>query len=325
MTHVQEKRQKKVPGALPFWRSGEFKKTFALLTMVLPGAVWLLVIRYLPMFGIIIAFKKYAVTKGGFLVSLMKSKWVGLDNFEFLFTSSDTWTILRNTILYNLVWLVLGTFISVLFAILLSEISKPIVAKTYQTLMFFPYFLSWVVVGYFVFAFLSVDRGLMNRVLAQFGMQPLDWYQVTKPWPIILTIASQWKGTGYSSVLYLAAITGIDKTQYEAAMIDGATKFQQALYVTLPHLRTMITILTIMSVGRILSADFGLFYSVPRNSGPLYPVTQVIDTYVYNAMTTMNQPGMAAAAGLFQSAVGFALIMLTNIVVNKVDADSALF
>ncbi len=310
---------------LSVWKSGTFKKNLALTTMVLPGALWLLVLRYLPMFGIVIAFKNYSIVKGGFIPSLLQSQWVGFKNFEFLFTTNDAWIMIRNTLGYNIVWMLLGLLISVSFAIMLSEIRLKFAAKTYQTLMFFPHFLSWVVAGYFVFAFLSSDRGLINGVLQSLGYDKIDWYMTPGPWPFILTFASIWKGTGYNSVLYLAAITGIDHTLYEASMIDGATKWQQIKNITLPHLKTMIIILTIMAIGRIFSADFGLFYTVPRDSGPLYPVTQVIDTYVYRAMVNMRKYDMSAAAGLLQSTVGFVLIMVTNLIVNKVDSDSALF
>ena len=310
---------------LPFWKRGKFKKNLALTTMVLPGLLWLLILRYLPMGGIILAFKKYSITKGGFIPSLLNSQWVGFKNFEFLFTSSDTLVIVRNTLGYNLLWMVLGLVLAVSFAIMLSEIRAKFVAKAYQTMMFFPHFLSWVVAGYFVYAFLSTDRGLINGMLKSMGHAKFDWYMTPGPWPTILTIAALWKGTGYSSVLYLAAITGIDKTLYEAAMIDGASKWKQIVHVTLPGLKTMIIILSIMSVGRIFNADFGLFYNVPRNSGALFQVTQVVDTYVYRAMSTMQRLEMATAAGLFQSAIGFVLILTANTIVTRIDNDSALF
>ncbi|MDD3206129.1 MAG: ABC transporter permease subunit [Lachnospiraceae bacterium] len=303
------------------------KKTLALLSMVAPGAIWLILLRYIPMFGITIAFKDYKIyTKAPSLVNnIIHSKWVGLKNFKFIFATTDSWQMIRNTIGYNALWIVLGLVISVVFAIMLNEINNKFVAKSYQTLMFFPYFLSWVVASYFLLAFLDPTRGLLTHIQQNLGMTPTNWYNNPKPWPVILTIANLWKGIGYSTILYLAAITGIDSSQYEAASIDGANKWQQIRYVTLPHLKTIIIILFIMNVGKIFNADFGLFYSVPMNSGPLYPATQVIDTYVYNALIATNNVGMSSAAGLLQNVVGFICIMFANTIVKKVDPDSSLF
>jgi putative aldouronate transport system permease protein len=304
------------------------KKTLIMLTMVAPGAIWLIILRYLPMFGIVIAFKDYKIfTKDPSLFNnIMNSEWVGLNNFKFLFTTSDALMMIRNTIGYNALWIVLGLLFSVSFAIMLSEITNKFVAKTYQTLMFFPYFLSWVVASYFVLAFLDPTRGLLVHLQQNWGMEVTNWYNDNKPWPIILTIASLWKSIGYSTILYLAAITGIDASQYEAASIDGANKWKQIIYVTLPHLKPMIIILFIMNIGKIFNADFGLFWSVPMNSGPLFPSTQVIDTYVYRAlMATGGDIGMSTAAGLVQNIVGFICIMAANTIVRKVDEDSSLF
>lgn len=303
------------------------KKTLMLLTMVAPGAIWLILIRYLPMIGVAISFQDYVmdVRNPNLITNMMNSKWVGLKNFKFIFATSDSWNMIRNTIGYNALWIVLGLVIAVTFAIMLNEISNKFVAKSYQTLMFFPYFLSWVVAGYFVLAFLDPTRGLLPRLQETMGLQVTNWYNDTKPWPYILTISNLWKNIGYSTILYLAAITGIDSSQYEAASIDGASKWQQIRFVTLPHLKTMIIILFIMNVGKIFNADFGLFYNVTQNSGPLYPVTQVIDVYVYNALMATNNVGMSAAAGLLQNLIGFFCIMTANTIVTKVDPDSSLF
>ncbi|MHB8132389.1 MAG: ABC transporter permease [Mobilitalea sp.] len=303
------------------------KKTLILLSMVAPGAIWFLLLRYLPMFGIVIAFKDYKIfTKAPSLFNnIMHSEWVGFDNFKFLFTTTDSWIMIRNTLGYNALWIVLGLVIAVSFAIMLSEITNKFVAKTYQTLMFFPYFLSWVVASYFVLAFLDPTRGLLVHLQQSWGMETTNWYNETEPWPIILTIANLWKNVGYSTILYLAAITGIDASQYEAASIDGANKWKQILYVTLPHLKPMIIILFIMNAGKIFNADFGLFWNVPMNSGPLFPVTQVIDTYVYRALMTTGNPGMSTAAGLVQNIVGFIFIIGVNGIVRRIDEDSSLF
>lgn len=298
-----------------------------LTSMVLPGAIWFFFLRYLPMGGIILAFKNYKVytKKPTFWNNLIHSKWVGFKNFKFLFATTDSWTYIRNTLAYNILWIFLGLVIAVAFAIMLNELTAKFIAKTYQTLMFFPYFLSWVVASYFVLAFLDPTRGLLDHYLVEHGMNAIDWYNEPKYWPLILTICNLWKNIGYSTILYLAAITGIDTSQYEAAAIDGATKWQQIRYVTLPNLRPMICILLIMNVGKIFNSDFGLFYTVPLNSGSLFSVTQVIDTYIYRTMTATNNIGMSTAGGLLQNAVGFVFIMAANYVVKKIDEDSSLF
>lgn len=295
------------------------------LLMTLPGLIWFVVFAYLPMFGQIIAFKDFRFHPDGFFASVMHSEWIGLDNFEFLFSTNDAFLITRNTVLYNLVFIVLGVVLAVGVAIILSEITKQKLAKIYQTGMLFPHFLSWVVVSYFVFTFLSVDKGLVNSVLKHFGMDTISWYNEPSFWPYILIAVSQWKGIGFGSIVYLAAIVGIDRSYYEAAMIDGANKWQQIRHVTIPMIMPIIIILTILNIGNIFSADFGLFYQIPRDSGPLYSVTNVIDTYVYRGLMTMGDIGMSTAAGLYQATVGFVLILITNYVVRKVDEENALF
>ena len=306
------------------------KKTFWLTTMVLPGAIWLILLRYLPMIGIVIAFKNYkAYPKAPSLINnIIHSEWSGFKNFEFLLKSKDAGIMVRNTLGYNILFIVLGLVISVAFAIMLNEITTKFVAKSYQTFMFFPYFMSWVVASYFLYAFLSPTSGLIPSMQKAAGIpktEMIDWYNNPKPWPIILTICNIWKNTGYGTVLYLSAITGIDATQYEAASIDGATKWQQVKYITIPHLKTMILILFIMNVGKIFNADFGLFFQVPMDSGLLTSATQVIDTYVYRAMLATSNVGMSTAAGLLQNVLGFICIMTANTIVKKFDDDSALF
>ncbi|MEK5238891.1 ABC transporter permease subunit [Paenibacillus sp. FSL L8-0470] len=292
-----------------------------LLFMVLPGTLWFLFFSYLPMIGTVIAFKEYRFSKDGFLASIVNSKWVGWDNFKFLFTTNDAYLITRNTLLYNMAFIVVGLILSVLLAVVLSEIANKKLAKLYQTGMFLPYFLSWVVVGYFAFSFLSSERGLLNEI---FGSH-ISWYSESKYWPFILIFVYLWKAVGYNSVVYLAAIMGIDKSLYEAAMIDGASKFQQIRNITLPLLSPIITIMTLLAIGKIFYADFGLFYQVPRDSGTLYSVTNVIDTYVYRGLKTTGEIGMSTAAGLYQSVVGFVLVITSNYIVRRFDKDSALF
>ncbi len=323
----QTRNPKRVPDLRASGRFSKAKKTLMLLSMVAPGALWLLLLRYLPMGGIILAFKNYKIYPKDptFLNNLIHSKWVGLDNFKFLFTTGDSWVMIRNTLAYNIVFIILGVIIPVAFAVMMSELSKKFVAKTYQTLMFFPYFLSWVVVSYFLNAFIDAQYGLIPMAQRAAGETAVSWYTTPGPWPYIILFANLWKNVGYSTVLYLAAITGIDQTQYEAAAIDGASKWQQILHVTLPNLRTMIAILFILNVGKIFNADFGLFWNVPMQNGALFSVTQVIDTYIYRVLMNTGNIGQSTAAGLLQNIVGFICIIGANAVVKKIDSDSTLF
>lgn len=323
----QTRKPKRVPDLRASGRFSKAKKTLMLLTMVAPGAIWLLLLRYLPMGGIILAFKNYKIYPKDptFLNNLIHSKWVGLDNFKFLFTTGDSWIMIRNTLAYNIVFIILGVIIPVAFAIMMSELSRKFVAKTYQTLMFFPYFLSWVVVSYFLNAFIDAQYGLIPMAQRAAGETAVSWYTTPGPWPYIIVFANLWKNVGYSTVLYLAAITGIDQTQYEAAAIDGASKWQQIVHVTLPNLRTMIAILFILNVGKIFNADFGLFWNVPMQNGALFSVTQVVDTYIYRVLMNTGNIGQSTAAGLLQNIVGFICIIGANAVVKKIDSDSTLF
>lgn len=306
---------------------GQFKKTLALTTMVLPGAVWYLLLRYLPMGGIVMSFLDYKLPtrKIPFPVNLFHSKWVGLKNFSFLFTS-ESWVMIRNTLGYNALWIVMGLLLAVTFAIMMSELTRKFLAKTYQTLMFFPHFLSWVVVSYFVFAFLNTDYGTLNRVIMFFGGEPHRWYSEATYWPLFFVILKVWKGTGYGMVVYLATITGIDGSLYEAAMLDGASKWQQTRYITMPMLKTVIVMMFILSVGGIFASDFGLFYQVTQGvPNSLYKVASTFDTYVYAALQGNAPIGKTAAASTFQSVACCITILLTNFIVSKVDSDSAVF
>lgn len=306
-------------------RLERFKLNKELLFLAIPGAIWFFIFAYLPMFGVVIAFKKFRLVGSNFFDSLIKSQWVGFDNFKFLFKSADAWIITRNTVLYNIVFIILGIVLPVCLAIMVNELLNKKLAKFYQSAMFLPYFLSWVVVSYCLYTFLSPQSGLINTMLKNFGHDGVSWYSEIKYWPIIIIIMSQWKGIGYNTVVYLASICGIDKTYYEAAMIDGASKWQQIKYITLPLLKPVITILFILAVGKIFNADFGLFYQLPKNSGALYPVTNVIDTYVYRGLMNMGELGMSSAAALYQSFIGFILIMTSNHIVKKIDNENALF
>lgn len=299
-----------------------------LILLSLPTVIWYAVFSFLPMFGVIIAFKNYRVSPGkGFIGSLLDSEWMGFKNFEFLFATADTGIMLRNTVLYNLFFIILGIVIPVTLAIMVTNLYSQKLAKVCQTALFLPHFMSWVVASYFLFAFLSSDKGLINNWLISAGGEGISWYseEAVNYWPFFLTIMQIWKTTGYGMVVYLATITGIDSTYYEAAVIDGASKWQQIVKITLPMLKPIVIIMFIMNVGRIFNSDFGLFYQVPRNSGSIRPATLTIDVFVYNALRQMGDIGMSSAAAFFQSVCGFATIMLANGIVKKVDEESAFF
>ena len=293
--------------------------------LALPTTIWYLLFCFLPMFGIIIAFKNYKVY-GGFLTSFIKSEWVGFNNFKFLFSSKDIWLILRNTLGYNVIFIILGIVAPVAAAIAVGQLHSKKLAKAYQTAMFMPYFLSWVVVSALVWAFLSYDKGLINGMLESWGMERQQWYMKPAMWPPFLVFMNLWKGLGYGMVVYLATITGIDKTYYEAAGIDGATIWQQIRYITLPLMKTVIIMMFIMAVGRIFYSDFGLFYQVTQGvPNSLYKVASTFDTYVYAALQGNAPIGKTAAASTFQSVACCITILLTNFIVSKVDSDSAVF
>ena len=297
-----------------------FKKNGGLTLLALPGIIWFLIFSYMPMFGIIIAFKKFNYKKG-----IFGSDWVGLKNFEYLFRSNDAFRILRNTILYNAAFIVIGTVCSIIIAILLDEIGKRRFIKFYQTTMFFPYFISWVVVGYMAQGLFSYDGGILNAVLEFFGKEPVMWYVDKDVWPFALIIANLWKGLGYSTIMYYGSIMGIDNELFEAAVIDGAGRLDKIFYITLPMLKPTIIVLFIMSIGNMLRADFGLFYYIPNNSGALYGVTDVIDTYIYRALKVTADMEGSSAVSFFQSIVGFFLVLLANSIIKKVDPDNSMF
>ncbi|MGN0759588.1 MAG: ABC transporter permease [Candidatus Ventricola sp.] len=304
-----------------------------LFALSLPTTIWYLLFCYIPMFGILIAFKKYKVAPGkGFLWSLIhNSPWCGLDNFKFLFSSNMKTTIamFRNTVGYNIVFIVLNIVISVALAILISHLYSKRLAKVCQTAIFLPHFLSWVVVGYFVYAFLATNEGLVNNVLISMGINPIRWYQkeAIGYWPFILVFLNVWKNMGYNMIVYMASINGIDGSLYEAAVIDGASKHQQTRYITLPLLKPVIIIMFIMAVGRIFNSDFGLFYRTTRNSSGLYNAFVTLDVYVYNSLfkSTIPTYGYASAAGFIQSVLGCLTLLASNAVVSKVDKENAFF
>ena len=304
----------------------DMRKNWVLLLMALPGALWMIFFFYIPVFGNVVAFKDFRFSSdGGFLRSLYESEWVGLKNFEFLFSSDNAWIITRNTVLYNLGFIVIGTACAVALAIVMSMLRNKRRVKTYQTAMMFPYFISWIIISSFVYSFLSPDKGIVNRVMVNMGSSPINWYTDPTYWPFIIIFIGIWKNLGYQSVIYFASIMGIDPTYYEAAKIDGANRWQQIRHVTIPQIVPLISILMILAVGNIMRADFGLFYNVPRNSGPLTPVTQVLDTFVYKGLAASGDLGMSSAAGLYQSVVGLVILVGANALVRKLDPDSSLF
>ncbi|WP_426350539.1 ABC transporter permease [Alloiococcus sp. CFN-8] len=302
------------------------KEDTELTILGLPTFIWFIAFSYLPMFGLVIAFKNYKISPGrGFIYSLLKSDWAGFKNFKFFLESNSFTMLLRNTVGYNIVFIILGIVIPVSLAIMISMIHSRKASKTYQTMLFFPHFMSWVVVSYFVYAFLSPDKGLLNQIMVFFGKEPIQWYMEAKYWPYILVFMNLWKTVGYSMVVYLASITGIDSTYYEAAMIDGATKWQQVKYITLPCLKPIIVMMFILSVGRIFYSDFGLFYQITqRVPSSLYNVASTFDTYIYNALRSGVTIGRTAAASLFQSVTCCIAILSANWVIKKIDEDSAI-
>lgn len=304
------------------WTRDDTELTF----LALPTTVWYICFCFLPMFGVIIAFKNYRYAYHGhsFFYNLIRSKSVGFDNFEFLFKGGDGGMVIKLTLLYNIVFQILGILVPVTLAILMSQLYSKRYAKVCQTCMFLPHFMSWVVITYFVFAFLSPDKGLFNSILAATGRETVNWYMEPDYWPGFLIFLNTWKGMGYGMVVYLAAITGIDKSLYEAAIIDGATKWQQSKYITLPVIKAIIIMMFILGIGGIVRSDFGLFYQVPKASNSLYEVTETIDVFIYKTLKNQPSPNMASAASFLQSVLSCGLILLTNWIIKKIDNDYAI-
>jgi len=292
----------------------------SLFLMALPGLLLLLAFNYLPMAGLVIAFKDYKPIKG-----VMASNWSGLHNFKYLFGTEIASRITINTLLLNGVFIITGIIASLLIALLLNEVRVHYLTRVYQSAVFFPFFVSWIVVGYFVFALLNTDSGLINKLLTSLGLNTVDWYSSPKFWPAILTTANLWKNAGYWSVIYLAGMMTISQEYYEAARIDGASRIQQIVYITLPLLLPIIIVNLLLSIGRIFFADFGMFYYVTRNNPLLYPTTDVIDTYVFRALRSLGDYGMASAASFYQSLVGFTLVVAANWAVKRFAPDKSLF
>lgn len=289
--------------------------------LMLAPVTYLLINNYLPMVGLQLAFKQYSMKKGVF-----GSDWVGLKNFEFLFASEDAWTITRNTVGYNLAFIILGTVFAIFIAVLLAEVKGRRSIKLYQTVVLYPYLISILVVAYLLNAFLAGETGFINKVILEpLGFAGISWYSTPEYWPFILVFVYLWKSSGYNIILYLSTINSIDKGYYEAAALDGAGRWKQFCHITLPSLKPTIITLTLLAVGRVFYSDFGLFYQVPLNSGALIDVTNTIDTYVYRGLMELGNIGMSSAAGFFQSIVGFVFVLLANFIVKKLSPEDAMF
>ena len=304
-----QKKKKKILSFLPLY------------FMMLPGFIYLIINNYIPMAGIVIAFKKYNVKKG-----IFGSDWVGLSNFEYLFGTQDSLIIIRNTLLYNISFIIVNMVVGVILAIMITDVLNKKMRKIYQSSILIPFTISIVVVSYIVFAFLSQENGMLNKSILPFwGREAVNWYSEPKYWPGILIFVNCWKGVGYGTLLYIAAIVGIDKGFYEAARLDGASKWQEIRYITLPLIQPTVVTLLLLGIGRIFYSDFGLFYQVPQNSGALFSVTNTIYTYVYRALISSGGIGRSSAAGVFQSIVGFVLVMISNWVTKKLSPENAIF
>ncbi len=302
-------------------RRRQIIKHLPLYIMMIPGLVYMAINNYLPLAGLQLAFKKFK-----YVLGIWESPWNGLKNFTYLFKTGDAWVIMRNTLGYNLVFILLGTLLAIIVAILLSEVPRKRLQQSYQTVILIPHLISYVIVSYIVYALLGESNGMVNNsIMKALGLSPVAWYTEAKYWPFIITLIHLWKTFGYSSIIYYATIVGIDKSFYEAAVMDGAGVWKQIRYITLPMLKPVIITLTLLAVGRIFYSDFGLFYQVPMNTGLLYNATNTIDTYVYRGLLETNDIGRASAAGFIQSILGFLLVLGTNTAVRMIEKEQALF
>ena len=300
--------------------SSSKKDNMIFFLMCAPVILYVFIFSYLPMCGMVMAFKDYQYNLG-----ILKSPWVGFRNFEFFFRSDAAWTVTRNTVFLNCLFIVFGRIFGVTFALLLFELTKRWAIKLYQSIFMLPYFISWVVVGFMTYSLLNPRLGLFNNILTSIGLDPIQWYSEPGVWPIILTVASVWKGVGIGCIMFYASLMSIDKGLYEAAEIDGATRLQQTFYISIPFLVPTLITLTILSIGELFRGDFGMFFNLTRDVGALYKTTDIIDTYVFRSLRVIGDVGMSSAVGLYQSIVGFILVISANALVRKVQSDSALF
>lgn len=290
------------------------------LLMLAPAVIYTLIFSYYPMTGVVMAFKKYNYAGG-----IWGSPWNGFKNFEFFFQSGQAGTVIRNTVLYNVAFIIVGTVTQIAVAVFLTELRSKRFRKLSQSMMFLPYFISWVIVGVMAFNIFSSDYGFFNRILVSLGYQEIPFYITPQAWPFIIVFFEVWKGVGYGSVMYLASIMGVDTSIYEAAALDGCNVFQRIFYVTIPSIMPTVVILFLMSVGRIFKGNFDMFYNLIHDNGVLYGYTDVIDTLAFRALITSNDFGMSAAIGLFQSVLCFITVMIANRLVKVYDPDYALF
>jgi putative aldouronate transport system permease protein len=308
---------------LKFYQKRKFQSNLTLLLISIPALAQVVVFKYLTLPFLVIAFKDFKPAVG-----ILKSEWVGFNNFRFLFgITGKGWEITRNTMLYNAVFIFVGTLVSLALALLIAEIFQSFWSRFYQSVLFLPNFLSWVVVGYAGYALLSTSSGAINGFFGSLGIESVSWYKKVEAWPWILLLANTWKNVGVATLIYLASILAINSEYYEVSELDGASRWNQIWHITLPLISPMIIVMVLLSIGRILNADFGLFYEVPRLylNPQLIGVTEVIDTYVYRALINLGQVEMATAANLFQSVIGFILIVVSNWIVRRIDPERALF
>ncbi len=306
---IEHKKIKKIKKYIPFY------------VMLMPGMIYLIINNYMPMAGLLLAFKKV-----NYSIGLFQSPWTGLSNFKYLFSSNDAFIVFRNTILYNLGFIVFGNILGIIVAIALDSLKNKFFKKCSQIVILIPYLLSMVIVSYIVYAFLSPKTGFVNNaILPLFGIEKINWYGQAEHWPVILNLVYLWTHFGYSSIFYYSTLIGIDKTYYEATVVDGAGIWAQIRHITLPMLKPTVITLVLLAIGHICSSDFGLFYQIPMNSGLLYSTTQTIDTYVYRGLLELNDIGRSTAAGFLQSVLGFICVLAANRIVLKIDRNSALF
>lgn len=316
--------KKQVIQAEAYRKKGSFMSSVSkykvLLLMLLPTVLYFLIFNYLPMFGVILAFKKYDYALG-----ILKSPFVGFENFEFFFKSGQAFVVTRNTFLYNIAFILVGNVMELVTAILLAEIGSKLFRKLSQTCIFFPYFISWVVVGAFAYSLFSFDYGVVNSIRSSLSFDPVNIYATPKYWPFIIVILNTWKSLGYGTVVYMATITGIDTSVYEAAEIDGAGIMQRIWHITVPCLRTTMITLILLALGHVFRGNFNIFYQLVGTNGLLYNATDVIDTFTFRTLMFSSDIGMSSAVGFYQSVLCFVFIILVNTLVKKADKDSALF
>ncbi len=318
--HQSKQEQAQSAIAIPRQKR-KWKKYIPLYMMALPALAYLFINNYMPLYGMQLAFRELDYSKG-----IFSGKFVGLKNFKFLFSTDDAWVMTRNTVLYNLLFIVAGLVFGLTIAILFNEIRCKLASKFYQSALLIPYFMSMVIVSYLGFAFLSSETGFINNTLLKFfGADPVAWYSEPKFWPFILLFINIWKGMGYSLLMYTARLLAIDSTYYEAATVDGASKWQKIRFITLPLLKPVIIMMTTLSIGRMFYSDFGLFYQIPMNSPTLYSVTNTIDVFSFRALMKLGDITMSSATGVYQSVVGFVLILIANFIIRKFSRDNALF